>query len=73
MPCAITLSLVNFRPGPMTEPEEDPCAAIQAGLQHARELQAKAAESRSRAERLRRMRVANGFDRMLAEVLGGQA
>lgn len=73
MHCATMLSRDNFRPGPMTEPEEDPCAAIQAGLAHARELKAQAAESQSRAERLRRMRVANGFDRMLAEVLGGQA
>lgn len=58
----------------MTTPdEEDPRARIEAGLNHARDLQRQADESKRRAARLRKMRVDNGFHLLLADVLGGTA
>ena len=66
------MSPANSRPAPMIEPDdEDPRAQIKAGLLHAAELQRAADESQTRAYRLRNMRVANGFDVLLAKALEG--
>lgn len=54
----------------MTEPE-DPRDLFEAEMAKARDLHRAREESRRRAKWIREIRVANGFDRLIAQLLGG--
>lgn len=55
----------------MTAPDEDPQEAFAAEMAKTRDLVKAREESRRRAEWVRKIRIANGFDRLIADLLGG--
>lgn len=56
----------------MVEPaEENPQELLAQGMKKHRELAKARDESRVRAAWIKRIRVANGFDRLIADLLGG--
>lgn len=55
----------------MGEPEENPRELFEAGMAKHRELAKAREESKRRSDILRRLRIANGFDRLIADLLGG--
>lgn len=55
----------------MTDRDDEPQEWLQEGMAKHRELAKARAESEARAARIRRLRVANGFDRLIAKLLEG--
>lgn len=55
----------------MTTPEEDPLEVFRQEMAKTRDLIRAREESRRRAEWVRKIRIANGFDRLIADLLGG--
>lgn len=53
--------------------EDDPAQMLANGMAKHRELAKARDESRQRAAWIKRIRVANGFDRLMADLLGGGA
>jgi len=55
----------------MAEPKDDPKEMLAEGMAKHRELSKARDESLERAAAIRRIRRANGFDRLIAALLGG--